>query len=262
MNQFFNQSAENIGISLVPVQYESLYPALKKQYGHSFEPIVSEDKKTVILADPDFQEQGRVLIYKKSELGAYELPYILVGSFFENENGFGTAVDISRDGSVVAVMSECVTLIRYKKIQTLSGTVRIYTRTLTGQYLQRDHLFPRYIEESSDYGDQFMLSSDGKMLFVSAPNKENDASTTAQGSTGAVYTFRYDEITQAYKQHQLIRPPHEGISRFGQTIGSEGDGYFDVTDFNDNKYTFVFEKLVKPVLGFDSAWVWREEVCI
>lgn len=258
MSKYLDQYAEMLGISLVPVQYESLYPALSEKYGMYFEPIVSENGKTVVLADPDYQEQGRVLIYQKSEQGRYELLQIMAGNFFENEKGFGTAVDISADGSVIAVMSEAVTLVRHKKIQTLSNTVRIYTRSPIGQYLRRDHLFPHFIEEGSEYGEQMMLSRDGRMVFISAPAKENDATTIASGSTGAVYTYAFDAVTQTYKQHQLIRPPHGDIIRFGEAIGGTVDDGLYVVDESGTEYDYVFQELTETMSEFDSGWVFEK----
>lgn len=255
---------EDYGMRLESLQYEMLSAALTEKYGCDYKEIEPYSGHSVI-CDPDYTSPnvkdeiiGRAVIYKKYD-NLHELVQIVTGNAIENEVKLGIATDISSDGVVLAIMSESITIVRHKKLSLIESPIRIYTRTAAQQYIYRQTVFPRFIEKGSEYGHQLMLSADGRFLFVSAPGKENDASTAAHGATGAVYTFVYDDKTKVYKQHQLVRPVSSDSRRFGQLVYLDDNEDLWIEDDSGKKgYRYSFEKLGDHAEAFDSGWVFKE----
>jgi hypothetical protein len=253
------------GMRLESLQYETLSKALNAKYGCDYKEIEPYSGHAVV-CDPEYtfpyvkdELIGRAVIYKKQN-NAHELVQIVTGNALENEVKLGIATDISSDGVVLAIMSESITIVRHKKRSLIESPIRIYTRTTTQQYIYRQTVFPKFIEKGSEYGHLLMLSADGRFLFVSAPGKENDASTAAPGATGAVYTFVYDDKSKVYKQHQLVRPVNSDSRRFGQLVYLDDNEDLWIEDDSGKKgYRYSFEKLGDRAEAFDSGWVFKED---
>ncbi len=254
---------EDPSMDFQSMQYETFNALLMSKYGYGYlglQPYTGH----VILCDPEYtgpsvedEAIGRAVIYKKHGQ-LYDLVQIVTGRAIEKEIKLGIANDISTDGEVLALMSESITIVRHKKLSLIESPVRIYTRTAAQQYIYRQTVFPKFIEKGSEYGHQLMLSADGRFLFVSAPGKENDASTAAPGATGAVYTFVYDDKTKVYTQHQLVRPVSSDSRHFGRLIYLDYDGDLFVEDASGKGYRYSFEKLGDRAEAFDSGWVFKE----
>ena len=72
----------------------------------------------------------------------------------------------------------------------------------------------------TESGDFFGWSTilDGNWLMVSAPGRQN-----ANGGTGAVYFFQFDEAAQTWVQRQKIGAPDANTRFFGKSMAAHGD---------------------------------------
>jgi hypothetical protein len=132
---------------------------------------------------------------------------------------FGTAVDLSADGNVLAVGAP-----------RGNGVVHTFQRGDFGAWSKHGSAKAPKSELNDDFGFSVSISSDGNALAVGAPGEasnatgiDGDETNNDAQSAGAAYVFRYDAA--GWSQESYLKASNsEAGDNFGYSVALSGDG--------------------------------------
>ena len=140
--------------------------------------------------------------YDSTNIQAGDSTVLDQGSLYD----FATAYDVSKNGEVLVVTA--------KYGNDKPNLVAVY-RILNGKYLRSQSIFAE--NNTIGFGDSVSISSDGKLLAISAPF--DDAQKQDQGKV-LIYEQRSGQFVQT---QTLTSPFNESAERFGNVIQFDGD---------------------------------------
>lgn len=181
---------------------------------------VSTDGRTIVAGAPKYLgNAGAVYIYTYDVASGQHLQTheVLYGSAVEE---FGIAVDISGDGSQLAVGAH-----KTADMGTASGAVYVYTLfTLSGVYDSdgRQTLYAGDPAANDLFGSYVSFTHTGGMLAVSAIQEDGEALSWV--NYGSVYLFARDFDGYYFQFQKLTAADAQNTDVFGFSIDLSGDG--------------------------------------
>ena len=175
--------------------------------------------------------QGGVYIYDWSGYSWVQRGSILISSFPDQGNYFGSSVALSSDGSVLAVGEKSWDADGTTNAQ---GAVYIYdldrdndARTLRGSVINADTGSPSETQDPDDthsydgFGSSVALSSDGSVLAVGSKSWDD----SSEYNHGAVYIYDVDENSWNLRGNVLTASdPLSNNDYFGSSVALSSDG--------------------------------------
>jgi hypothetical protein len=223
-----------------------LFDNLTDSFGSSL--ALSADGNTLAVGAPGINDRieepgfiflladtGRVYVYNRDLAGNWSEAGS-IRSFFQQDEA-GTSVDLSADGSVLAIgharddnSSAGVNGPCCDTSLPASGAVRIHSRDASGAWSEEAYIKASNPGNLDRFGTSVALSHDGATLAVGAIG-EGSGATGIDGeqlddslpNSGAVYIF--DRVNASWTQSAFVKPSNTTLSQtFGRDVALTGDG--------------------------------------
>lgn len=178
-------------------------------WGAGYSLGLSADGNRLVVGAPGVNSvTGRVRVYEYAG-GTWNA----LGSTLQGSNQFGTAVDISADGTTIAASFPSAAG------SSRAGTVQAYRLsggnwTAVGNLIQGEQI-------SDNFGDALALSANGSRLMVSAPGDAEGGRAGGGAPAGKVRVFELTGGTWSQVGNDLLGKPGEQL---GGNVGFSDDG--------------------------------------
>ena len=193
--------------------WSQTYMATGGAYSLSADIALSGDGSTLVVCDPNYyQYRGRAWVHTLDG-GTWSEFDILLGK--SNYNYMGRAVDISHDGSVIAIANSGSVSGAQR-----SGSFLIFTKDLTEYNFTTEHPGPSSTRSIDDqFGDDISISADGNVVAVGA--READSMGYSNNGLAFVYAKNGSGYIHALN---LVDDTSNNGKYFGGVIAISSDG--------------------------------------
>jgi len=173
---------------------------------------------------------GAVYVFALQEDGHWKQEAYIKASNSDAGDHFGLSLDLSADGSVLAVGApneDGDGSSINDNSTTDSGAVYVFNRSPDGVWSQLIYLKPSTVDDNDHFGSAVALSADGKVLAVGAPEEDGNGSAEGDDSkidSGAVYVFATDSNGAWSQQAYLKAPNIDPYDAFGYAVDLSATG--------------------------------------
>lgn len=165
---------------------------------------------------------GAAYIYKKDVNNKWGFKQKLVPSDRATDDFFGGSLCIQGDFAFVGAsgQDEDSAGVKFEKD---AGMVYVFKRNNNDEWLEFARLTASDRKAEDDFGNSIAVSGD--YLVVGALNEDEDANgNNPITNAGSVYIFKYDKLTDKWKQAQKIVASDRGVEdNFGWSVAINGD---------------------------------------
>ncbi len=165
--------------------------------------------------------EGAVYVFTKGAGGVWQAPDYLKPSEQVAFEEFGIDLDLSEDGSVLAVGA---------RDASGGGAVYLFVRSEVVGWVGPVRVTPDHVRPNDAFGKAVALSGDGRVLAVGAPYEESSGSGVnppdddASVTSGAAYVFALDETTGPAQVAYVKSPTPGHLDLFGWSVALNADG--------------------------------------
>lgn len=186
-------------------------------------------------SDDSADRSGAVYVFRFDGATWSQQAYVKASNT-DPDDQFGTAVTLSGDGNTLAIgatneSSGAIVINGNQNDNTLSQTGAAYVFRFDGtSWSQQAYVKASNAGEHDIFGRTVVLNSDGNVLVVSASGEDSgatgiggDQNDNSGNSNGAVYIFRFDEMS--WSQQSYVKAPNTGAADvFGNSVALSADG--------------------------------------
>jgi len=217
---------------------------------------LSEDGDTLAVGGSHGGNEA-VYVFTRDGGSTWAQQTVVKASQSDSWDNFGLSVELSDDGSTLAVRAEvedgAATGVNGDEADNSalrSGAVYIFRRNSEGSWIQQAYIKASNTDASDHFGVSISLSADGSMLVVGSPGEDSaatgvngDISDNSSTESGAVYVFTRDS-GEAWTQRAYIKPStSESYRFFGTKVSVSGDGTILAVDARGDPGAVYFFEL-------------------
>ncbi len=227
-------------------------PALASRFGSTI--ALSGDGTTLVVGAPlessaatgidgdqtdgSASAAGAVYVFVRDAENQWSQQAYVKASNTDANDGFGSALALSGDGSVLAVGTAYEDSAATgtdgdpsDNSAPASGAVYVFERDESGSWTQRSYVKASNTDANDGFGVSVALADDGQTLAVGASDEASggtgvdaDPSDDSAGGSGAVYVFHRDPTDGWIQQAYIKASNAEGADFFGRSVALSADG--------------------------------------